>query len=120
MRQCLLFQVVLTFDTVEMFYSMTIQIKVTEQYFPVVLFIMLYKVILTFELEDEIRKCDHSQIKAIKNYFLIVLFIMLNNVVFCLTSYGVTIQMKTTEYYFPMVLLIFRYFPKKISDIFLF
>ena len=28
---------------------MTIQIKATEQYFPVVLFIMLYKVVLTFE-----------------------------------------------------------------------
>ena len=30
------------------------------QYFPVVLFIMLYKVILTFESVDEIIKCDHS------------------------------------------------------------
>ena len=39
---------------------MTIQIKVTEQYFPVVLFIMLYKVVLTFEFVDEILKCDHS------------------------------------------------------------
>ena len=27
----------------------TIQMKATEQYFPVVLFIMLYKVVLTFE-----------------------------------------------------------------------
>ena len=34
--------------------------KATEQYFPVVLFIMLYKVVLTFESEDEILKCDHS------------------------------------------------------------
>ena len=34
--------------------------KPTEQYFPVVLFIMLYKVILTFESVDEILKCDHS------------------------------------------------------------
>ena len=34
--------------------------KATEQYFPVVLFTMLYKVILTFESVDEIRKCDHS------------------------------------------------------------
>ena len=39
---------------------MTIQMKATEQYFPVVLFIMLYKVVLTFESEDEILKCDHS------------------------------------------------------------
>ena len=34
--------------------------KATEQYFPVVLFITLYKVILTFESVDEILKCDHS------------------------------------------------------------
>ena len=40
--------------------SVTIQMKATEQYFPVVLFIMLYKVILTFESVDEIPKCDHS------------------------------------------------------------
>ena len=33
--------------------------KVTEQYFPVVLFIMLYKVVLTFESVNEILKCDH-------------------------------------------------------------
>ena len=39
---------------------MTIQMKATEQYFPVVLFIMLYKVVLTFESEDEILKCGHS------------------------------------------------------------
>jgi len=31
--------------------------KVTEQYFPVVLFIMLYKVVCTFESVDEILKC---------------------------------------------------------------
>ena len=41
-------------------YGVTIQIKVTEQYFPVVLFIMLYKVVITFESVDEILKCDHS------------------------------------------------------------
>ena len=34
--------------------------KTTEQYFPVVPFIMLYKVVLTFESVDEILKCDHS------------------------------------------------------------
>ena len=39
---------------------MTIQIKATEQYFPVVLFIMLYKVVLTLESVGEILKCDNS------------------------------------------------------------
>ena len=34
--------------------------KATEHYFPLVLFIILYKVILTFESVDEILKCDHS------------------------------------------------------------
>jgi len=38
----------------------TIQMKATEQYFLVELFIMLYKVVLTFESVDEILKCDHS------------------------------------------------------------
>ena len=41
-------------------YGVTIQMKATEQYFPVVLFIMLYKVVLTFEFVDEILWCDHS------------------------------------------------------------
>ena len=40
--------------------SLTIQMKATEQYFPVVLFIMLYKVVLTSESVDEIPQCDHS------------------------------------------------------------
>ena len=31
-----------------------------EQYFPVVLFIMRYNVVLTFESLDEILWCDHS------------------------------------------------------------
>ena len=38
---------------------MIIQMKATEQYFPVVLFIMLYKVVLTFESVNEILKSDH-------------------------------------------------------------
>ena len=35
-------------------YDVTIRIKATEQYFPLVLVIMLYKVVLTFESVDEI------------------------------------------------------------------
>ena len=34
--------------------------KAIEQYFPVVLFITLYKVVLTLETVDEILKCGHS------------------------------------------------------------
>ena len=41
-------------------YAVTPQMKATEQYFPVLLFIKLYKVVLTFESGDEILWCDHS------------------------------------------------------------
>ena len=33
--------------------------KANEQYFPVVLFILLYEVVLTFDSVDETLKCDH-------------------------------------------------------------
>ena len=42
--------------------------KATEQYFPVVLFVMLCRVILTCESVDEILKCHH-QMKAAEQYF---------------------------------------------------
>ena len=38
----------------------TIQMKAIKQYFHVVLFIMLYKVVLTFTSVDETLVCDHS------------------------------------------------------------
>ena len=41
-------------------YSMTIQMKAFEQHFPVVLFVLLYSVDLTFESVDETLQCDHS------------------------------------------------------------
>ena len=62
---------------------MTIQIRVTEQYFPVVLFIMLYKVALTFESVDE----DHSN-EATAQYFPMVLFIKLYKTVLHLVVKG--------------------------------
>ena len=34
--------------------------RAIEQYFPVVLFIMLYEVVLTFESVGEILKCDNQ------------------------------------------------------------
>ena len=39
---------------------MTIQMKAIEQYFEVVLFTMLYKVVVTFKYVDETLVCDHS------------------------------------------------------------
>ena len=66
-------------------YGVTIQMKATEQYFPVVLFIMLFKVVLTFESVDEILKCA-IQMKATEQYFPVVLFIMLYKVVLTFES----------------------------------
>ena len=39
-------------------YSVTTQMKATEQYFPVAQFITQNKMILTFESVDEILNCD--------------------------------------------------------------
>ena len=39
--------------------SVTIQMKATEQYFPVVRFIILLKVVLTFVSVDDFLKCEH-------------------------------------------------------------
>ena len=41
-------------------YCVTIQMKAIEQYFHVVLFIMLYKVVLTFKFVDGTVVCGHS------------------------------------------------------------
>ena len=46
--------------------------KPTEQYFHVVLFIMLYKVVLAFKSVDETLVGDHSN-KAIKQYLLFIM-----------------------------------------------
>ena len=50
--------------------------KATEQYFLVVLFIMLYKVVLTFEFVDEILKSDYSNesYRAVPSCGLIILY----------------------------------------------
>ena len=59
--------------------------KATKQYFPVVQFVIVYMVILTFESVDEILKCDHSM-KATEQYFPVVLFVILYKVVQTLES----------------------------------
>ena len=43
----------------------TIQMKATEQYFHVVLFITLYKMVLTFKSVDQTLVCD-IQMRAIE------------------------------------------------------
>ena len=44
----------LTLESVGEIFSVSIQMKATEQYFLVVLFILLYKVVLAFESSGEI------------------------------------------------------------------
>ena len=51
---------------------MTIQMKATEQYFPVVLFIMLYKVVLTFESVDGMLKCVVLTFESVDNIFYVL------------------------------------------------
>ena len=57
-----------------------------EQYFPVVLFIMPYEVVLTFESVDEILKCDHSNESYPAVLSCGVVSIMLNEVVLTFES----------------------------------
>ena len=67
--------------------GVTIQMKATEQYFPVVLFIMLYKVVLTFESVDKILWCNVAiQMKVTEQHFPVVLFTMLYKVVLTFES----------------------------------
>ena len=58
------------------FLSVNIQVKATEQYFPVVLFIMLRKVVLSFQSVVEMK------------------------------FYGVTVQLRATEHIFVWYLLL--------------
>jgi len=52
-------------------------LKAAKQYFPVVMFIMMYNVVPSFESVDEILEWDNSK-KSTKHYFTVVLFIMLH------------------------------------------
>ena len=65
--------------------------KATEHYFLVVLFIKLYKVVLTFESVDEIYIVT-IQMKATEQYFPVVLFIMLYKVVLTFESVDEILQ----------------------------
>ena len=63
---------------------LTIQMKATEQYFPVVLFVMLYKVVLLSLWMKSYRVT--IQMKATEQYFPLVLFITLYKVVLTFES----------------------------------
>ena len=66
--------------------------KATDLYFHVVLFIMLYKVVLTFKSLGNILPWSVTiQMKAVKQYFQVVLFIMLYKVVLAFKSVDETL-----------------------------
>ena len=82
--------------------------KATEQYFPVVLFIMLYKVVLTFESVDEILKCDHSN----ESHWAVL---------YGGIGYYAVQRWKLTDQFFPAVLFIVHHLIHlKINKIFFF
>jgi len=58
----MLYNVVLTFQTAgDMLKCDHSNLKAIEKYLPVMLFIMMYKVVLTVDALDETpKKCDHS------------------------------------------------------------
>ena len=58
-----------------------VQMRVAEQYFSVALFIIAYKMVLTFESVDEIFKSESTiQMKATEWQFPVVPFTMLHKV----------------------------------------
>ena len=58
--------------------------KAIEQYFHVVLFIMLYKVVLIFKSVNETLMCDHPNV--VQQYFHCVPFIALYKALLFFTS----------------------------------
>ena len=56
-------------------YGVTIQIKATEQYFPVVLYVVMYKMVLPY-LELYVKSYDVTfQMNTLHQYFHIVLLL---------------------------------------------
>ena len=83
--------------------------KASEQYFPVVLFIMLYKVVLTFESVDEILWCDHwnESFWAVLSCGAVYYAVQGGSNFWVCGWNPVTIQMKALYLFFYMVLFVF-------------
>ena len=86
--------------------------KATEKYFPVVLFIMLYKAVPIFKPVNKILKCDHSN----ENYWAVLscgtlCYVVQGSCYYCVCGWKnkVTIQMTIIEQHFAVVLPIMRY-----------
>ena len=68
--------------------------KATEQYFPVLLFIMLYKLVLTFESVDKILQCDHSN----ESYSAVISCVAVHCAVQCGSNFRVTFESVKAKY----------------------
>ena len=84
---------------------MTIPINATEQFFHVVVFIMLYNVVVTFMVVDETLVCDDSM-RAIEQHFHVVLFVMQYKVVLTFKSLDKTLMYDHSHNSFQAVQLI--------------
>ena len=81
------------------------EVKVLRQYFPVVLFIMLLSLVLTFESVDEFRDYINLPERHWVVFSLDVVCYEVDRVVLVMdTVISMVIQMKTIESYFPLVL----------------
>ena len=67
----MLYKEALTFEPEEQILTCDIQIKVIEQYFPVVLFVMRCKLVLIIKSEDEILKCG----RGLQNWWEMILIV---------------------------------------------
>ena len=59
----------------------SLKMEATEQYFVVVLFVMLHKIVVTLTLRMKSCSVTLIQMKATEQYFPVILFIMLYKVV---------------------------------------
>ena len=80
--------------------NVTIKIKAIEQCFPVVLFVMLYKMALTIESGDKILNYDHSNQINIQLTVLLCCTKPTNVLSLWMKSLSVAIQMKSNEQFF--------------------
>ena len=86
--------------------------KATEQCFLMVLFIMLRKVVLTFESVDKILRCHHLNESYCAVLSCGTVYYALqdgSSLSLWMKPQSVTIQMTASEQYFPVVLFIVVY-----------
>jgi len=88
----------------------TIQLKVPEQYFPVVLFIILYNEDSMFESVYEFLTYDHSTESKWTILFCGAVFCYTGDSNFCVCGWSVPIRLKPNEQFILVVLLVTQYY----------